>query len=280
MAMPDPLVTADWLMANISAPDLRVVDATWVPGFLVGRKAGAEEYKYGHIPGAVFFDIDDISDPDATVPHMLPDAIRFSSKVRKLGLGDGQRIIVYDSNGFFASARAWWMLRAMGHKDVHVLDGGRSAWQAAGGELEDLPLAPVERHFTARKRADLVKSMDQMKTLTDTGSAAILDARAQGRFDGTAPEPRKDLSSGHMPGSVCVPAGSLLNLDSTMKSARDLQPILGDYTTGAVVTTCGSGVSAAVITLALARLGNWDAALYDGSWTEWASDPDNPIERA
>ncbi|MDJ0922484.1 MAG: sulfurtransferase [Henriciella sp.] len=280
MSGQDPLVTADWLQANIAAPDLRVVDATWVPGFLVGRKTGIEEYNDGHIPGAVFFDIDDIADPDATVPHMLPDAIRFSSKVRKLGLGDGQRIIVYDANGFFASARAWWMLRAMGHKDVHVLDGGRSAWVKSGGELEDLPPVPVERHFTARKRTDLVKTMDQMHDLSSAGNVSILDARTQGRFDGTDPEPRKDLPSGHMPGSFCVPSGSLLNADGTMKSATDLLPLLQPHVSGPVVTSCGSGVSAAIISLALARLGNWDAALYDGSWTEWASHADNPIERA
>ena len=156
MAEHDPLVSATWLKENISAPDLRIIDATWVPGFLVGRKTGREEYDAGHIPGSVFFDIDDISDPDASLPHMMPDSIRFSSKVRKLGLGDGQRIIAYDRNGIFASARAWWMLRAMGHKDIYVLDGGRAAWLEASGDLEDLPPVPEERHFTARMRADLV----------------------------------------------------------------------------------------------------------------------------
>jgi thiosulfate/3-mercaptopyruvate sulfurtransferase len=276
----DPLVTVDWLKDNIGAPDVRVVDATWVPSFLVGRKTGKEQYLEAHIPGAVFFDIDHIAAPETNLPHMLPDPILFSSRVRKLGLGDGNRLVIYDNNNFFASARVWWMFRAMGHKDVKVLDGGLKAWTDNGGETEDLPPVSVERHYTARKRADLVKDMSQVREQMDTGSAAILDARAEGRFNGSSPEPRQDLKSGHIPGSVCIPSGNLIGADGKLKSHDELSPLLSDYNSGPAVATCGSGVSAAVIALALARLGNWDVALYDGSWTEWASNPDNPIATA
>ncbi|MEM9054366.1 MAG: 3-mercaptopyruvate sulfurtransferase [Pseudomonadota bacterium] len=276
----DPLVSATWLKDNIGAPDIRVVDATWVPPFLVGRTPGAELYKQGHIPGAVFFDIDDIADRDSDLPHMLPSPIVFSSRMRKLGLGDGHRIIVYDQNSFFASARAWWMLRVMGHKDVYVLDGGFSAWQAVGGETEDLPPMPVERHFTARVRADLVRNREQVAASVADGSSKILDARGEGRFNGTAPEPRADLKSGHMPGAANVPASDLLTPAGTLKDADALHPLLADYLDATVITSCGSGVSAALINLALARLGHWDAALYDGSWSEWAAHADSPIATA
>ncbi|MEM7492973.1 MAG: 3-mercaptopyruvate sulfurtransferase [Pseudomonadota bacterium] len=276
----DPLVTADWLKDNISAPDLRVVDATWVPPFLVGQKSGQERYQEAHIPGAVFFDIDDIAEPESDLPHMLPSPVLFSSRVRKMGLGDGNRIIVYDQNTFFASARVWWMLRTMGHKDVFVLNGGFSAWQAVGGPLEDLPPISAERHFTSRARADLVRNMDQVQTASAERNATILDARPAGRFEGSTPEPRADLKSGHMPGAVNIPASTLLTEAGTLKSAASLKAMLGKYVETPVITTCGSGVSAAIINLALARLGHWDAALYDGSWSEWASHTENPIDTA
>lgn len=276
----DPLVSAEWLQQNFTAPDLKLVDATWVPPFLTGRDSGRVCYDKTHIPGAVYFDIDEIADQDSALSHMLPDPVLFSSRVRKLGLGDGHRIIVYDSNNFFASARVWWMFRAMGHRDVHVLDGGLKAWEDVDGEIEDLPPLPPERHYTARKRADLVRDMGQMRRHVEAGDAIILDARDTGRFNGTSPEPRKDLPSGHMPGSFCVPATSLLTENGRMKSQTELSDLLANYQTGPVITTCGSGVSAAVIALALARIGNYDAAVYDGSWSEWAADSDNPIATA
>lgn len=273
----DPLVSAEWLKEQFDTPDLKIVDATWVPPFLTGRDTGRECYNKAHIPGAVYFDIDEIADKESDLSHMLPDTVLFSSRVRKLGLGDGHRIVVYDSNGFFASARVWWMFRAMGHRDVKVLDGGLQAWEAVEGEIEDLPPMPPERHYTARKRSDLVRDMSQMRRHVEVDDAKILDARDPGRFNGTSPEPRAGLPSGHMPGSFCVPASSLLTDGGHMKSSDDLSKLLADYQSGPVITTCGSGVSAAVIALALARIGNYDAAVYDGSWSEWAAHDDNPI---
>ena len=277
MSSVDPHVTAEWLKNNIHAPDVRVVDATWVLPSSVDTKSGREQYNDAHIPGAFFFDIDHIADPDHEMAHMLPDPILFSSRVRRLGLGDGNRIIVYDQNSFYASARVWWMFRAMGHKDVKVLDGGMAVWLEADGDTEDLPPVSIERHYTARKRADLVKNMTQMREQIEHSQFTVLDARGKGRFDGTEPDPRPNMLSGHIPGSQSVPATTLINEDGTLKSADKLKNLLGDHVTKQVIATCGSGVSAAIIALSLARLGNWDVALYDGSWTEWASNPENPI---
>jgi len=279
MSQASPLVSADWLRTNISAPDIRIVDATWELPFLVARQSGRTQYDSGHIPGAVFFDIDDVADQESPLPHMLPDAVQFSSKVRKLGLGDGNHIVIYDSNNFFASARVWWMFRAMGHRDVSVLNGGYKAWLSAGGEIEDLPPRVSERHYTARQRADLIRSKDQVLAASRNAREVILDARSPGRFAGTEPEPREGLPSGHIPGSVCVPASSLIDPSGRMESPEALSRLLADFLDQPVIATCGSGVSAAIIALALAHLGHWETAIYDGSWTEWASGPDNPIAR-
>lgn len=273
-----PLVSADWLLENIDAPDMRVIDASWFPAWTSESGAGKNAYAKGHIPGAVYFDIDDIADSSTDLPHMVPDSVKFSSRVRKLGVGDGNRIVVYDANDFFASARVWWMFRYMGHKDVYVLNGGLRAWQAAGGELEDLPpVVTGGRHFTPRVRSDLIKTMAQMRDQVDAGST-VLDARPAGRFNGTEAEPRKGLKSGHIPGSVNVAASSLVGPDGKLVSGEKLEALLGPYKHASVTTSCGSGVSAAVIALALAELGNYDVAVYDGSWTEWASDPENPVQ--
>ena len=272
----DPLVSASWLKQNISAPDIRIVDATYFAPFTNPEKSGRETWTEGHIPGAVFFDIDTICAPGTDLPHMMPDPILFSSRVRKLGIGDGNRVIVYDRNGFCAAARAWWMLRVMGHNDVKVLDGGLAAWQAEGGEIEDLPSFSQERHFTARVRSDLVKDADQVAAASQSGSHTIVDARPAGRFTGEAPEPREGLASGHIPGSFSAPSATLINSDGTLKSAGELQGLLPE-SRAPVITTCGSGVTAAILALGYARLGNWDVAVYDGSWTEWASDPSRPV---
>lgn len=276
----DPLVSADWLKDNIASPDLVVLDATWVPPFLKDRPNGKSCYQSGHIPGAPYFDIDDIADSSSGLKHMLPSADVFAAKVGALGISNKSRVVVYDSNSFFASARAWWMFRAMGHEHVYVLDGGLEAWRTAGGTIETAPAHPAPSDFTATLRPDLVRDMNAMRGHVEKADVKILDARAQGRFDGTSPEPRADLPSGHMPGSFCVPATALLSGDGKMLTKEDLAPILGPFLESQVVTSCGSGVSAAVISLALARSGNWDAALYDGSWSEWAANSDNPIATA
>ena len=272
----DPLVTAEWLKEHISAPDVRVVDATWFPPFLNPEKTGRQAWAEGHIPGAVYFDIDAIKAGGTDLPHMLPDPVMFSSRARKLGLGDGNRIIVYDQFNFFASARVWWMLRVMGQRDVKVLDGGLKAWTDAGGEIADLPPVAVERHFTARVRSDLLKDSDQMLAASANGSHNIIDSRSAERFSGEAPEPREGLPSGHIPGSICLPSGELRTEDGRMKSAEELGKLFPNPL-APTIATCGSGVSAAVTALALARLGNWDVAVYDGSWAEWASDASRPV---
>ena len=272
----DPLVTAGWLKQNISAPDIRVVDATYYAPFLNAPKTGRQVWAERHIPGAVYFDIDAIKAGGTDLPHMLPDPIIFSSRVRKLGIGDGNRVIVYDQNNFCAAARVWWMLRVMGHDDVKVLDGGFAAWLAEGGEVEDMPPVPLERHFTARVRSDLVKDASQVGAASASGSCAIVDARPAARFTAEVPEPREGLASGHIPGSLSVPSSELIHADGTLKTVSELQGLLPDHT-APTITTCGSGVTAAILALAYARLGNWDVAVYDGSWTDWASDPSRPV---
>ena len=276
----DPLVSADWLKAHITASDICVLDATWVPPFLKDRPDSKSCYQSGHIAGASYFDIDDIADTASGLKHMLPSADVFAEKVGALGVSNASRVVVYDSNSFFASARAWWMFRAMGHEEVFVLDGGLAAWKAAGGVIETKTPEPTPQTFAATYLPDLVRDQTAMREHVAQGDVKILDARAQGRFDGTSPEPRVDLPSGHMPGSYCVPATALLSDTGTMLSKSDLAPILDPFLATRVVTSCGSGVSAAVISLALARSGNWDAALYDGSWSEWAANSDNPIATA
>ncbi len=273
----DPLVSADWLKANIASPDICVLDATWVPPFLKDRPDGKTCYQSGHIVGAYYFDIDDIADAASGLKHMLPSSDMFADKVGALGVSNASRVVVYDDNSFFASARAWWMFRAMGHEDVVVLDGGLGAWKAVDGVLETATPSSMPQPFTSTYRPELVRDQTAMRAHVTQTDITILDARAQGRFDGTSPEPRADLPSGHMPGSYCVPATALLSDTGTMLSKSELLSILEPFADSNVVTSCGSGVSAAVISLALARVGNWDAALYDGSWSEWAANSDNPI---
>ena len=274
----DPLVSVDWLAQYLDAPDIRLVDASsFMPGSARNARA---EYEAGHIRGAVFFDINDISDTDTDLPHMMPSAEKFASRVKKLGLGDGLRLVIYDSLGIFSAPRVWWMFRHMGHQDVVVLDGGLPAWIAAGHELEDMPPMARERHFTVRRRADLIRNMDQVSVKLATGSAQLVDARAAGRFEGTAPEPREGLPSGHMKGALNVAYPNLLNDDGTLKDKAFLSEIMSAASvdlSARIVTTCGSGITACVLTLAFARLGRWDVSIYDGSWSQWASTPGNEI---
>ncbi len=273
----DPLISADWLRANIDAENVRVLDATWVPPFLKDRSNGRTCFAEGHIPGAQYFDIDEIADQETDLSHMLPTPKVFGDKVGALGISNDTHVIVYDSNGFFASARAWWMFRAMGHDQVHVLDGGMDAWRAAGGSASTSIVTYDIADYEPAFNLGLIRGRQSMRAHVDAQDVKILDARDTGRFNGTSPEPRAGLPSGHMPGSFCVPASSLIMPDKRLQTADALAPLLQDFVSSPVVTSCGSGVSAAVIALALARLGNWDAAVYDGSWSEWASQSDNPI---
>jgi len=279
---PSPLVSTEWLAEHLSAPDVRIVDATW---FLPPNDRDARnEYEACHIPGAVFFDIDEIADADSDLPHMLPSPEKFSSRVRKLGLGDGVRIIVYCQNGFMAAHRVWWTFRVFGHEDVAVLDGGLEKWVAEGRPTEDLPPVPRERHFTPRVDNTLVRNRRQVEQNVSSKREQVVDARPPGRFTGAEDEPRPGLRGGHIPGSVNVPVLSVLNTEhyNTMKSADEIRAVFKDAGINAgkqIVTTCGSGVTASTLAFALSLIGADDVSVYDGSWSEWGSVPDTPVEK-
>jgi thiosulfate/3-mercaptopyruvate sulfurtransferase len=268
-----PTVSAAWLKSHLTAPDVRVLDCTW---FMPGEpRTGKQAYDSHHIPGARFFDIDDISDTESAHPHMLPPAEKFSSRVRRLGLGDGHRVICYDQNNYFASARVWWMFRAMGHGDVAVLDGGFEAWRQAGGAVEDLPPHfHADRHFTVRPRRDIIRDLDQMQQIFATGSAQVVDARSAPRFKGEVDEPRPNLRRGHMPGAINIPYSDVIAPGGLMKSDTELKAVFekaGIDLHKPIVNTCGSGVTAAILALAQGIAGHDDSGLYDASWCEWGA---------
>jgi thiosulfate/3-mercaptopyruvate sulfurtransferase len=270
--MDDPrtLVSTDWLAAHMKDPDLRVLDASWhMPDS--GRDARAE-YDAGHIPGARFFDIDEISDLRSNLPHMAPPPEKFISRMRAMGVGDGHQVVIYDASGLFSAARVWWLFRLMGKTDVAVLDGGLPKWKAEGRELEDLPPIVKDRHITVSRQNHLVKDVTQVAHAAKLHQAEILDARSAPRFRGEVAEPRPGLRSGHIPGSRNLPFATLLRPDGTMKPVPELRQMFdeaGVDLTRPAITTCGSGVTAAIISLALERIGHRDHALYDGSWAEW-----------
>ena len=259
-------------------PDLRILDGTM---FMAAEgRDGRAEYEVAHIPGARFFDIDDISDARSELPHMAPPVEKFMSKLRAMGVGDGHQVVVYDAKGLFSAARVWWLFRLMGQENIAVLDGGFPKWQAEGRAIEDMPPIIRDRHMTVRRQNHMVKDVTQVSAAAKLGDYEILDARSAARYRGEAPEPREGLRSGHIPGSKNVPYTSLLNEDMTMKDPDDLRAILaaaGVDMTKPVITSCGSGVTAAVINLALERIGKTDHALYDGSWTEWGAFPTLPV---
>lgn len=276
----DPLVTAAWLAERLDAPDIRVLDCTmYLPGDPRDAKALFEER---HIPGAAFFDINEIADTSSPLPHMLAAPEKFASRVKKMGIGDGARVVCYDNQGLFSAARVWWNFRVMGHEDVVVLDGGFPAWEAGGYPTEAGPAQTrMERHFTPRVRSDLVRDINDVKRIiAEGGKTPLFDARPAGRFTGETPEPRAGLRGGHMPGARNLPLAALLDAKGVMRSKDELAKVFADAgadTSKQAVCSCGSGVTAAVIALALARLGRWDAAVYDGSWTEWGGQADTPI---
>ncbi|MGE5475103.1 MAG: 3-mercaptopyruvate sulfurtransferase [Bacteroidales bacterium] len=272
---PDALVSTEWLAAHLSAPDVRVVDASWhMPA--AGRNA-REEYESCHIPGAVYFDVDEIADTSVPLPHMLPPPEKFASRVRKLGLGNGHKVVVYDTAGLGA-ARVWWMFRVFGHRDVAVLDGGLTKWKQEQRPLEDLPPMPRDRHFLPHFNATLVRSFEQVRANVDSKREQVIDARSAGRFAATAPEPRPTRLVGHMPGAVNVPFTDLINeANKTMKSAAELKArfdAAGVDFSRPLVASCGSGMTACTLALALYLIGYPDTAVYDGSWTEWGDHPD------
>ncbi|WP_420497081.1 3-mercaptopyruvate sulfurtransferase [Sneathiella sedimenti] len=274
------LVSTEWLAQHASAPDVRIVDASWhMPATNRNPRA---EYDAEHIPGAVFFDIDEIADTDNPLPHMVPSPEKFSSRMRKLGLGDGNRIVVYDTLGMVSAARAWWLLRLFGHQDVAILDGGLPKWKAEGRPVDDMPVKPAERHFTSRINSFLLREKDQVARNIDQSREQVLDARSAGRFDGTEPEPREGLRGGHIPGSKNLPYTALLNdADKTFRQAEELNAAFsgaGIDLKKPVITSCGSGITACVLAFGLHLLGHQRVAVYDGSWTEWALDEELPVE--
>ncbi len=279
-ANPDALVSTDWLARHLDAPDLRIVDGSFT---LPGVKPTAPElHAERHLPGTVFFDIDDIADEQSPLPHMLPSSEKFAQRMRRLGLGDGHKIVVYDSAGLVSAGRPWWMLRVFGHRDVAILDGGLPKWLAEGRPVTDEPPLPRERHFTARLNTLLVRSKVQLLDNLETGREQVLDARSRGRFAGEAMEPRDGLRGGHIPGSLNLPYDELVDRDThTVLPAEDLArrfAAAGLERGRPVVTSCGSGVTACALAFALHLLGWPDAAVYDGSWSEWGLPGDTPVE--
>ncbi|MEO0743969.1 MAG: 3-mercaptopyruvate sulfurtransferase [Pseudomonadota bacterium] len=275
---PKTLVSTDWLAQHLKDPDLRVIDASWyMPDS--GRDARAE-YDAGHIPGARFFDIDEIADQRSDMAHMAPPPEKFMSRMRAMGVGDGHQVVVYDGHGMLSAPRVWWTFRLMGHRDVAVLDGGFPKWQAEGRAIEDLPPVIKDRHLTARFQNHLVRDVTQVSRASKLGSPQIVDARAAARFRGDAPEPREGLRAGHMPGARNVPYDTLLNPDKTLKSPDQTRAVFeaaGVDLRQPIITSCGSGITAAILALALERMGHDSWSLYDGSWAEWGMSPMVPV---
>ena len=273
------LVSTKWLAKRLENAEVRVLDASWyLPGM---DRNPIIEYEKRHIPNARFFDIDDISDNRSDLPHMVPPIEKFMSKVRNLGVGDGHQVIVYDGLGMFSAARVWWLFKMMGHKNIAVLDGGLPKWISDGFPVNDKPPVIRDRHMMVDQISSYVKDVTQVAAASKLGDHEIVDARSPGRFRGEENEPRKGLRKGHIPNSKNVFFKSLLNEDQTLKNTTELKRVFysaGVDMTKPVITTCGSGVSAAVLNLGLELIGKTDHSLYDGSWTEWGMSPALPVE--
>lgn len=271
------LRSTDWLAQHLDAPDIVAVDGSfYLPA--MNRDAQAE-YLAGHIPGAVRFDIDVIADKSSQLPHMLPSAEAFASAMRKLGIGDGQTVVVYDGMGLFSSPRVWWTFRVFGVERVFILDGGLPKWTAEGRAVEGGPVQRAPRHFSARIDHSQVADADDVQRVLRTGSAQVIDARTAPRFRGEAAEPRPGLRSGHIPGSLSVPWETLIT-NGTLPSPDTIREVFqkaGAALDKPAITTCGSGVSAAILWLALDAIGHPPKALYDGSWADWGGRDDLPI---
>ncbi|KAJ9139601.1 hypothetical protein P3X46_030321 [Hevea brasiliensis] len=295
----EPVVSVDWLHANLTEPDMKVLDASW---YMPDEKRNPiQEYQVAHIPGALFFDVDGISDRSTNLPHMLPSEEAFAAAVSALGIENKDGLVVYDGKGIFSAARVWWMFRVFGHDKVWVLDGGLPRWRASGYDVESSAsgdailkasaaseaiekvyqgqaVGPIT--FQTKFQPHLVWTLEQVKRNIEDKSHQQIDARSKARFDGAAPEPRKGIRSGHVPGSKCIPFPHMLDASQTLLPADELKKRFdqeGISLESPVVTSCGTGVTACILALGLHRLGNRDVAVYDGSWTEWGAHTDTPI---
>jgi len=275
----DDLVSTQWLAAHLRDPDLRVLDGSWhMPQ---ARRDPRAEFLGAHLPGAVFFDIDAIADHATPLPHMLPTAEAFADAVGALGVGEGDRVVVYDTRGVVSAARVWWTFRAFGHEAVAVLDGGLPKWKAENRSLESGEPKPAPGIFRAIAQPARVRDLAAMRDNLATRREQVLDARSAGRFAAAEPEPRAGLRGGHIPGSLSLPSDTLLQPDGTLLPPGDLRKrfdAAGVDFTRPVTTTCGSGITASVLAFALHVLGHRHVAVYDGSWTEWGGRADTPVE--
>lgn len=275
--MTDPMVSTAWLSERLDEPSVRILDASWfMPG---SPRVPAAEYAAGHIPGAVRFDIDALSDQDSALPHMLPAPPDFAIAMRRLGIEPTTTLVVYDSEGLFSAPRAWWTFRAMGHATVFVLDGGLPRWIDDGHAVESGWREYPHGEFKAHPRADLIAGLDSVRDALEGDLGQVVDARPVGRFSGETPEPRPGLRRGHMPGAINVPWSTMVDKGTLLPAAwlKEVFDRAGVDLAKPVITTCGSGVSACVLALALARLGKEDVSVYDGSWSEWGGRPETPV---
>ncbi|KAL1221355.1 Thiosulfate/3-mercaptopyruvate sulfurtransferase 1 [Cardamine amara subsp. amara] len=295
----EPVVSVDWLHANLRKPDIKVLDASWYMPH--EQRNPIQEYQVAHIPGALFFDLDGISDQKSNLPHMLPSEEAFAAGCSALGIENKDGVVVYDGKGLFSAARVWWMFRVFGHDKVWVLDGGLPRWRASGYDVESSAssdailkasaaseaiekiyqgqtISPIT--FQTKFQPHLVWGLDQVKKNMEDKTFQHIDARSKARFDGTAPEPRKGIPSGHIPGSKCVPFPQMFDSSQTLLPAEELKKQFEQEDISLdspIMASCGTGVTACILALGLHRLGNTDVPIYDGSWTEWATEPNLPM---